>query len=352
MLGFEEAVSPFGRGNFGAFVGDGTLFAHVPAIVDMRLAFQGSAGNLLQIWDVREKRAREPVELFNVIFGTAGHPLSPVVAASGPDHLELVDLASGRMTTLEDPNDQRAFSLEWGLSFTPDGRTLASAGRGAIRLWDVDTAKLTRSIRVRGASPRARPGVVKFGPDGKLLVNAMFGDHTLQLFDASTGEPLATFETENVEDFSIHPGGTIIATSSRDGFVRLWDARLRPPDSRFYADRADRYDLSGPEVEPRSMANLYFGDSLSLAPRTNLSHTAILRRDDLDVIQRGHALFQNYFWAKNWRSAAEVLRALPKERTGANRARLVDALTNVAAMIREQQPRLAAVWEELAKEFR
>src|SRR5262249_39269018 len=53
------------------------------------------------------------------------------------------------------------------IAFSPDGKTLASAGRGGLRLWDVATGKEIR----RFEGHRAEVYCVAFSPDGKTLAS-------------------------------------------------------------------------------------------------------------------------------------------------------------------------------------
>jgi len=117
------------------------------------------------------------------------------------------------------------------ISFSPDGRLLASMGLGgnAIKLWEVATGRLVRqlesSIPSMGASSMSRP--FRFSPDGKTLI--AFADGRLQRWDVETGRELSNTVLTTSKDlfyvFLSDDGSTVAALNMENNSVRLWDAR-------------------------------------------------------------------------------------------------------------------------------
>src|SRR5205085_1175715 len=73
------------------------------------------------------------------------------------------------------------------VAFSPDGKTLASAGGNTIRLWDVADGKNTLTL----TGHKDLVGPVVFSPDGKALASAGV-DRTIKLWDVAGGKNTAT----------------------------------------------------------------------------------------------------------------------------------------------------------------
>jgi WD40 repeat protein len=193
---------------------------------------------------LRDARTWVPARVFRGLGSpVACFALSPDgrrIAAAGHDKtIKVWDLADGReLATLRG----HAGDLVIALAFSPDGARLASAGArfnqyqgglmaDEVRLFDVDAAKLARTIPDAGLS-------VAYSPDGSRLATctertASMGGRVgivggaLKVFDAEGGAEVWAIPMDGWSETSLRfsPDGTRLASSNgRSGEVRIRDA--------------------------------------------------------------------------------------------------------------------------------
>ncbi len=107
------------------------------------------------------------------------------------------------------------------VSFSPDGRTLASGSwDDTVILWDVNTGEERRTLTGHTGDVES----VSFSPDGRTLASGSWDD-TVILWDVNTGEERRTLtgHTGDVNTVSFSPDGRTLASGSDDRTVILWD---------------------------------------------------------------------------------------------------------------------------------
>jgi WD40 repeat protein len=122
-----------------------------------------------------------------------------------------------------------------GLSFSADGKLLASCGEEgsrspSIRIWEVPSGRELRTIRPRNGT------VVRVGlsPDGKLVAWSCRNEEAVSVADVVTGRTLGRWQAplgarpfpprgELAPAFTFGPRGETLLTADADGKLRLWD---------------------------------------------------------------------------------------------------------------------------------
>jgi RNA polymerase sigma factor (sigma-70 family) len=121
-------------------------------------------------------------------------------------------------------------------AFSADGRTMASFSQGSISLWEIEAGTLRRRIRY----PASEACLLALAPDGKTIAatgvrsDKDFGEVTIRLYDAETGDPVLTLEPaeDRADVLAFSPDGTRLLTGSLRGSAIVWDVRRRLGPSR------------------------------------------------------------------------------------------------------------------------
>jgi WD40 repeat protein len=198
-----------------------------------RLAWSESAKMLAWI-DVQINGQDQKVQLIDAVTGTVQHTLEHAGPAScltfSPDGKILATAGDGGVIYFWDAtNGQKLRHLEGhldavkALAWAPDGKTLASGGADrTVRLWDIQKGQEV----LRYPRPRAPVTSVAFSPDGKRLASGGGGaDTTLHIWEAATGKDVVTFDEHYgwLGGIALLEGGKTVLTSATDEVLRLWD---------------------------------------------------------------------------------------------------------------------------------
>ncbi len=183
----------------------------------------GCAGWLdrrVYLWDVTSGTLRTSLTGHtDVVHYVSFSPDGRTLASGGEDNtVVLWDVETlSYKTTLTTHTDH----IE-GIAFSPDGKTLASGSRdGRIVLWNTET--LEKKITITGHTYGFRS--IAFSPGGKTIASGG-GDRTIRLWDTATGENTSTFygHIAIVESIAFSPDGSTIASGAGFTVVNRWFA--------------------------------------------------------------------------------------------------------------------------------
>jgi WD40 repeat protein len=113
------------------------------------------------------------------------------------------------------------------LAFSPDGRTLAVAGRHRISLWALDRG--TRTVLDTPEVPFSSDAVA-FAPDGRTLAASAGARVVLWDLPSRTRRaslPLPTGMVGNVGLLAFSPDGRVLAAANDGGILLVWDVARR-----------------------------------------------------------------------------------------------------------------------------
>jgi WD40 repeat protein/tRNA A-37 threonylcarbamoyl transferase component Bud32 len=150
------------------------------------------------------------------------------------------------------------------VAYSPDGRTVASAGDDKVaRLWDA----VTGQERAQLIGHTEAISAVVFAPDGK-TVATVAGDGTARLWDAETGKALGILwqETNSLRAAAMSPDGQFLAagTAPLPTGKRFTTVRYAPAGNG--ASHITVFDLTGQKIAYRFDAHMDGVYSLAFSP--------------------------------------------------------------------------------------
>jgi WD40 repeat protein len=208
-----------------------TLLGHTTSVSDVAFSTDGmhlaSAGaGVVIVWDIQTG-----AQVFTLNSGGGGGHV-----AVSPDGTRL----AGDRKVWDANTGKELVTLEGeGVSvraFCPDGKRLASSGQRVVgvKVWDAQTGKVLLS-RLKGETGEEvvafvghvdRVWNVGFSPDGKWLASA--GGGVVKVWNAIRGQELFTFKGQFGRGVAFSPDGKYIASGGADNTVKVWRITALP----------------------------------------------------------------------------------------------------------------------------
>ena len=132
------------------------------------------------------------------------------------------------------------------IALSPNGQTLVSASFGTIRIWNLRTGGLVRTLN--SVHSKKSVNTVAVSPDSSMLASGG-DDNNVIIWDLKTGRRIRTIpaHTAAVNAIAFSRDGKTLASGSDDKTVRLWNARTggRLRTLSGHAGRVNAIALSG-----------------------------------------------------------------------------------------------------------
>jgi WD40 repeat protein len=109
----------------------------------------------------------------------------------------------------------------FGVTFSPDGRWLASASNDkTVKIWNVQTGKAVKTLTGHTDSTHG----IAFSPDGKLLAGGSY-DSTVTIWDVASEHVVRILRgSGKIEGVCFSSNGQLVGAGNREGMVRFWEA--------------------------------------------------------------------------------------------------------------------------------
>ncbi|MBG0828297.1 protein kinase [Planomonospora sp. ID67723] len=211
-----------------------------------------------RLWDIRSAQQIAPsiAGRANVLaFSPDGRRVA--TADTAGRRVKVADTASGRVLVLFEVSDRRATGVD-GVTFSPDGGTLAVSPTGADGMLPVELRNLRTGSVILADTESGGP--MSFHPDGKLLVAGLVPE----LLDPANGvrRPRPEGLGNLSRPYVFRPDGGLAAFNGPGGRISLWDSGLTSTAGELPAAGDSEFLVWSPDG--RTLASYEFGDRIRL----------------------------------------------------------------------------------------
>jgi WD40 repeat protein/HEAT repeat protein len=214
---------------------------HLP---DGRTLVTTGADGLIRRWDLPSGEARSEPEGYRGRT-CAAMSLGGQDVAIG-DERGLVDLWDATTGKKRRTLQQKGPAVTL-LVFAPDGKSLAVADNGAVRLLEVSSGNQERVFGEKETRKLSARSALLFSPDGKYL-GANHLETGFHLWERGTGKLLWRWLGDQVQPAAFSPDGSTLATIFMGPGVILLDSATGKERSRFSVNRDDGVRADNPQA--------------------------------------------------------------------------------------------------------
>ena len=178
----------------------------------------GSDDWTMRVWDPVSGILRSTIDMPCRVTGLAFNPSGDVVAVGGPFGIHFFDATSSSRRSLDRDRHLRGGRVG-ALTFSLDGVQFACSADHLVLVWDIRLGALTHVLE-----HDYEVIALAISPDGRLIASSSY-DETVQIWDAHSGQALHLFEGHGgyIRALCFCPQGLRIASASDDGTVQIWD---------------------------------------------------------------------------------------------------------------------------------
>ncbi len=185
------------------------------------LVLTGGNDGTARLWNTKTGLlAQDHWKCGYIVAASAFSPDGRMVAVGGRGaRLELRERSSGKIINTCQAYDPSGMWV-WCVAFSPDGRSLLTAGETSGRLWSIPELKPIGKPMLHGSEAR----LAILSPDGRYVLTGSH-DKTARLWSATDGTPLCLplEHKGTVLTAAFGPDSAVVATGAADYTLRLWE---------------------------------------------------------------------------------------------------------------------------------
>ncbi|MEB3343109.1 S-layer homology domain-containing protein [Okeania sp.] len=186
---------------------------------DGKILASGSGDGTVRLWDISRGKIITSFWHSGVVTAVGFTADGKAVIGSSFDRgMKLWDVSTKRLLHTMTGTQPIAFGAE-GL------RMAASGGPRYIRLWNFAQGQLLKNLPVPNTNKNRGIQAIAFSQDGETIAHVMRGENQISVWDVETWKVRYTLEkhSQAIKAIALAPNGKILASSSEDGKINLWD---------------------------------------------------------------------------------------------------------------------------------